>query len=137
MDLHDIETILKRHEISGETYAKLCESKYFQTLVLSARIEWESGKNTQERTKIKAGSMIEQWLLRANKDLHDGGHTLTARTELAKVLKSIAGMGERDAGGGGGERFSVTINLGDSKIKLEKQVTSKVIEHEPTLTEIV
>jgi hypothetical protein len=44
-------------------------------------------------------------------------------------------MGERaETGGGGGERFTVTINLGeDSKlITIDKALPPRVIEHEPS-----
>lgn len=133
MNLHDLETILKNNNVSTEAWDRLQTNQYFRDLVQSAVAEWESASNTHERTKLKAASLLEQWLLEANTRLHDPKELLTAKVQLATLLKSLSGMGVTSAqdGGGGGERFSVTINLGgDAKLKFEKKVTPKVIEGE-------
>jgi hypothetical protein len=131
MGLHDTETILKTHEIDAKTWERLQANPVFRGLVVSEATAWNSALNTHERTKLKAAALVEEWLPEANTRAHDPKETLSAKVELMKLLKGIAGMGITNAAdGGGGERLSVTINLGaDSKlIKIEKDVTPKVIE---------
>lgn len=129
MDLHDIETILKNNQVEAQTWDKLQANRYFQALVAQAVADWNSALNTNERTKLKAASLVEEWLPEANRLAHDPKQLLSAKVELMKLLKSIGGVGVNPAGEGPSERFSVTINLGaDAKLKFEKTVTPQVIE---------
>ena len=133
LDLFDIETILKNHQITPEQWAKLQNDPNFQRLLESETAAWSAAGNTHERTKLKAAMLVEEWLPEANARLHEKGETLTAKTELAKLLTRIAGMGLNTAelNNNVGEKFSITINLGaDQQLKFEKQATPKVIEGE-------
>jgi hypothetical protein len=131
-DLYDIETILKNNNINSDQWSVISADPRFSTL-LQAEVEaWNAASNTHERTKLKAGMLMEEWLLEANARLHDGKETLAAKTEVAKLLARLAGMGvERGdpTGGMGGERFQITINLGaDHKLSFQKELPAKVIE---------
>jgi hypothetical protein len=68
--------------------------------------------------------------------MHDRAESLAAKTELAKLISRIAGVGLNDASVAGvGEGVKITINLGqDANLKFEKVVTPKVIEATPTRT---
>jgi hypothetical protein len=128
---HDIETILKRYQISDENWQKIQRDTRFIELLKSEIAEWQGATNTHERTKLKAAALLEEYLPEANTRLHDAGENLPAKVELAKLMARIAGMGLNNADiiGGSGERFSVTINLGaDQSLRFEKTVTPKVIE---------
>lgn len=132
MDLYEIDDILKNNSISAETYEKLTRNPYFQKLVEQAIAEWKSSPNTAERVKFKAAAQVEEWLKEANAMAHDRSQPLSARVELMKLVKTLAGVGERGPLEGSGERFSVTINLGaaDTKLRFEKLVEPKQIEGE-------
>jgi hypothetical protein len=131
-DLYEIQTILKNNNVNSEQWEAIKADPRFLALLESEVAAWNAAGNTHERTKLKAGMLIEEWLLEANTRLHDGKEALPAKTEVAKLLARLAGMGNErvDATAGlGGERFSITINLGaDTKLQFQKEVTPKVIE---------
>lgn len=134
MDIHPIETILENYKISPAQWEKISTNPYF-TRVLTAEIaNWNAAINTQERVKVKAAAMVEEWLPEAHTRLHDPAEVLSSKTELAKLVARLADIGVNGVGvnGAGGERFSVTINMGaDASLKFEKTVTPQVIEATP------
>jgi len=129
MNLHDIEDILKNNGVAPKQWEEIKCSPYFIGVLSEQLASWTSALNTQERVKIKSAAIIEEWLIEADRLAHDHQQPLNQRVELMKLIKSLSGMGLTAAEGGGGERFSVTINLGNSEsIKIDKEVTAKVIE---------
>jgi hypothetical protein len=131
MDFHDVDAILEAHGITGERYEQLKSNPYFRALLASEVAAWKSALNTNERVKLKAASMLEEWLPEAYARAHDAKETLSAKVELMKLIKSLTGMGVTNATEGGGERLSVTINLGgDAKLTYEKTVAPQVIDGE-------
>lgn len=132
MDLNDIETILKNHQVEPKQWERIKEDPNFARVLDAEITAWNAAVNTHERTKLKAGAAIEEWLPEAYARLHDRTELLSAKTEVAKLLTRIAGMGQERVdplAGGGGDRFTVTINLGaDKSLKFTKEVTPKVIE---------
>jgi hypothetical protein len=133
IDHHDIETILKTHQIDDETWLDIRANPQFRKLLEQQIAEWQSATNTHERTALKAAALVEEWLPEANARLHDRSETLNGKVELGKLLARVAGMGLTTAGveGGSGEKFSITINLGaDSKLEFKKELPPKVIEGE-------
>lgn len=130
MSFNEIEDILKNHDISADRYAELQKNPYFQALVRSEVEAWTAATNTSERVKLKAAAMLEQWLPEAYARAHDRTEGLSAKVELMKLIKSLTGFGV-SAAEGGGERLSVTINLGaDSTLKYEKTIAPPIIEGE-------
>lgn len=133
-DIQPLETILNLYSLDRDAWDKLKANRKFQDLLFAEAEAWNSAQNTQDRVKLKAASMLEEFLPELNNRLHDIDEALPAKIEGVKVLTKIAGIGERadGAGGGGGERFTVTINLGeDSKlITIDKELAPKTIEHD-------
>lgn len=131
IDHLDTETILKLYSITPEDWQNIQTNARFQQLLEAEVLAWQSATNTAERTKLKAGAIIEFWLPEANERLHDKAENLPAKVELVKFLGKVAGF-ERVAGDGvgSGNGFSVTINMGAEKsIKFEKALLPpKVIE---------
>lgn len=133
MDIQPLETILKQYSITPEGWDILKSNGKFQNLLFSETEAWNGALNTHERVRLKAASMLEEWLPELNNRLHDADEALPAKIEGGKMLTRIAGIGVGAGEGGGGERFTVTINLGeDSKLVYEKQLPAKVIEHDPS-----
>lgn len=131
IDHYSIEDILKNLQISTKEWESIQKSDAFQALLAEQIQAWHSVTNTHERTKLKAASLIEHWLPEAYARLSDQSEALPGKAKLFEVLMKLAGMGltQNGAGEGGGERFSVTINLGaDSKLTFEKELPAKVIE---------
>lgn len=132
MDIQPIETILKQYSITAQMWERLQSNSRFQSLLSSEVEAWNTALNTHERVKLKAAAMLEEWLPELNNRIHDREEALPAKIEGGKMLTKIAGIGVSAVdGSGGGERFTVTINLGeDSKFTFEKQLPTRVIEHD-------
>lgn len=134
MDIHPIETILKQYSITSERWEELQRLPRFIALLESEVGAWNTALNTHERVKLKSAAMMEEWLPELNNRLHDRHEALPAKIEAGKLLTKMAGIGERGpAEGGGGERFTVTINLGagSTPITIARDVTPPTIEHDP------
>ena len=132
MDLQPIETILKTLNIDDSAWEAIRGNARFQSLVESEVIAWQAAGNTAERVKLKAASMIEEWLPELYARMNDGKETLTAKIEAGKLAARLAELGLNKANVEGvGERFSITINLGaDSQLTFTKELPAKVIEGE-------
>lgn len=134
MDIQPLKTILEQYSITSERWDELQRNSKFQILLQSECEAWGTALNTHERVKLKAAAMLEEWLPELNNRLHDIDEALPAKIEGGKMLTRIAGMGlPGTVEGAAAERFTVTINLGPAvqPITIEKDITPKVIEHEP------
>jgi hypothetical protein len=134
MDIQPVETILKQYSITPEAWEQLQRNSRFQRLLASQVEEWNGALNTHERVRAKSAAMLEEWLPELNNRMHDQDEALPAKIEAGKMLTRMAGIGVATGeSGAGGERFTVTINLGeDHKLSFEKQLPAKVIEHDPS-----
>jgi hypothetical protein len=129
----DLEVILNSHRITLEQFKRLERTPRFQNLLREALANWNSTANTKERTQAKAALAVEDLLPVMYANANNKSEPLSSRVELFKALMKAGGIGEKAAGSGGdtGEKFSVTINLGDGKdLKIERELPSKVIEGE-------
>ena len=122
VDHWDIEDVLDRYQLQYDDFRLLFEFPRFTQLLANEEEAWSSAKNTHERVRLKSAALIESYLEAAHKSLHDKNETLIAKTALAKLVGSFAGLGEEalraQKGGGSGSGFSITINLGDRTLKV-------------------
>lgn len=117
MDIHPLADILANHEISTVRFEEIKLNARFQALLLSQVEEWNSALNTGERVKLKALSCIEEALPEFYARMHDPNENLPAKVKAFEVMAQVAGLSKNGqvVGVGGGEKFSVTINLGADK----------------------
>jgi hypothetical protein len=134
MDIRPVEEILETHKIDPENWENIQKNPYFQGILSSEVEAWQSANNTSERVKIKSLAFVEEALPEFFARAHDPKEPLPAKTDILKTIAKFAGVGGSDFNAAvGGERLSVTINLGaDHQLRIEKEVTSKVIDHEDT-----
>lgn len=120
MDIHPLETILANHEIAQTRWEEIRRMPRFEQLLRAQVEEWNSALNTAERVKLKALSCVEEAMPEFFARMHDPKEALPAKVRALEVFGNLAGLGKGVvAGGGGGEKFSVTINLGaDQQIKV-------------------
>lgn len=133
MNIQSIETILEAHQINNETWNKIKVTPRFNQILEAESAAWNSAINTHERVKLKSAALVEDWLPEAYARMNDPTENLNSKTELGKLVARLAGMGLSNANitDGSGERFSITINLGnDAQLKFEKQLPMKVVEGE-------
>lgn len=132
MDILPLDRILDQHQIDQNEWESITKTPRFQSLLASEKQAWESAVNSDERVRLKSLSMIEEALPEFYARMHDAREPLAAKTEVLKTIARFAGVGSNNFDAAvSGEKLSVTINLGaDHQLKIEKDVTAKVIEGE-------
>jgi len=135
MDIHDLGDILKRLNITPTQWEDIQRSPRFQGYLNDAVVTWQSALNGPERIKVKSLAAIEDWLSTAYGYLHEDKLALRDKTELAKLISRLAGVGERSVNEMPvGEKISITINMGDQTMHVDKAAPiPKIIEHEDHL----
>lgn len=133
-DLYPIPDILKAHGIDQRTLETWNRHPRFQAYLTSEAEAWMSATNTAERVKLKAGMVMEEFILKAHAELHDARQGLNHRVELAKLVAKLAGVdGTRQAlPGEGGGGFKLVINLGEGRrsTQVEAAIPMRTIEHD-------
>ena len=130
IDHLNTDDILRLYNINTEEWELIKENPRFAQLLEQEIIAWQTATNTAERTKLKAGAIIEAWLPESNMRLHDQQETLPAKVELAKMIARIAGLGmDRVVSGESAEKFSLVINIGDGNKRELVVSKTNTIEH--------
>jgi len=130
MNIHEIPDILKRLNVTPTQWEDIQRDPRFQGYLRDAVVTWQSALNAPERIKVKSLAAIEDWLLAAYGYLHEDKHSLRDKTELAKLVSRLAGVGEKAmAELPAGEKISITINMGDQSVHAEQTAIPKIIEH--------
>jgi hypothetical protein len=115
MGIYEIDVILKNCDVKITDFNRWRNHPRFLEYLKSEKDAWTAAQNTPERAKLKAGIIMEEFMVDAFTELRDKKTPLNQRVELAKLLAKIAGMGEREAvptGGGAGGGFNLQINIG-------------------------
>ena len=89
-------------------------------------LEWESASTTNKRIAIKSAAALEDSLPHLGAKLVDAKESLPAKTEAAKLFARLAGAGEEKKDYSSGEKFVITINLGNDKIRLEDTIRAEI-----------
>lgn len=124
MDLYEIDEILKNNNVRLQDFHRWKNHPTFLRYLKSEREAWVAASNAPERTKLKAGIVMEMFMDEAHTNLHDRKLALRDRIELSKVVARIAGLTDRPvgqvipgAGGSGGFRLQININPGEGRPK--------------------
>lgn len=116
MDLYELDVILKNNNVKVADFLRWKDHPTFIKYIKSERAEWAAATNTTERTKLKAGIVMEMFMETAHTNLNDVKLALRDRIELSKVVARIAGLTDRPAaqipgsGGAGGFRLQIVVN---------------------------
>lgn len=118
MDILPLADILRLHQLDDEQWMQVQANPSFQRQVSSLVQEWNSATNVKERTRTKAATGLESVLEVLVSDITDPLIPLGQRVEAAKLL---ARLGELDGAREQalGERFSISINIGDVTREVE------------------
>lgn len=129
-DIRPLDDVLASYKLSSNQWETIQRLPTFQRYLTAELADWNSASNTQERVKLKAATVIEEALPRIDAEIHGAG-ALNHKIEALKVLKDLAGMGKDASIATSGEKFSITINLGeDRKLEFTKSLPPVVIEGE-------
>ena len=129
MGIYEVEDILARYGISWEEFERIQGMTRFQRLLETTTVEWGSTLNTRERIKVKALAGVEDGLHGLFLSAKDTRETLASRVEAYKLARVLAGIGEKDPNEIPQEKFTLTINVGDTSTVVGGG--SPVIEHVP------
>jgi hypothetical protein len=113
-DIYNLADILRQHRVDPVFFNQhIRNHPRFKQLYLEAHTLWNDAGNANERTTLKAGVMVEEWLAEANRLFHDTNQPLSSKVELFKTMGKIAGLekGKDDRQVAPGERVVVNINL--------------------------
>jgi hypothetical protein len=93
----------------------------FQSFLRAAVEDWNKPMNTPERVKLKAACMVEMGLETLWREMNNTKEPLSSRVALFQTVMKMGDIAteKRGVGEGGGEKFSVVINLGaDNQLKI-------------------
>lgn len=135
MGIHDLDAILLFCNVDPRDFTRWQNNPRFLKYLKAEQEAWENATNVGERTKLKAGIVIEEWLPEAYAELRERKTPLNQRVMLAQLVAKIAGMGEpktigmgvSDTGGG----FTLNINIGNHAHVTYDNSDLKVIDQEP------
>src|SRR6478609_8393416 len=83
--LYELSKILEFCNVPLREFNRWKEHPRFLALLKSEREAWNAASNTAERTKLKAGIAMEEWILDAYGELKDRKQPLNHRMEMAVV----------------------------------------------------
>lgn len=129
MGLYELEDILKTNDVTPLDFEMIRNHPRFIDYLRQEQEAWKAAGNVTERTKLKAGIIIEEWLVNSYAELNDKKTPLNQRVELAKLLAKMAGIGEPKAGAGSGNGFQLTINIGPGVAPVTIN-TRQIIDHD-------
>ena len=124
MGIYEVEDILGRYGIDWIEWERIQALPRFQRLLETTTVEWGSTLNTKERIKVKALAGVEDGLPALFVAAKDTRETLASRVEAYKLARVLAGIGERDANEIPPEKFTLTINIGETSTIVGGAVTS-------------
>lgn len=134
IDILPLDDILKNHNIQPIEFDAIKHSPHF-TSILKAEVEaWSNATNTPERVRLKAASMVEEYLPELYSRLNDRDEKLADKIKGLEVVSRLAEIGNSNKNNPGdiSDRVTITINLGNaSKLEYNKPLPPKVIDHEP------
>lgn len=114
-NLYDEDTVLKKHGVSPEQYARLKNNEFFKRALEATALEWNAPQNTKRRLALESAIAIEDSLPDVVARMRVKNEPLTGVVALLKVLGEIAGVagqGQAQQPQAVGEKFKITINLG-------------------------
>jgi hypothetical protein len=113
------EDVLESFSLSVSQFTTHIENNpFFQQVYAAAVQDWNSATSAAKRIKIKSAASLESSLTTLHQRLNDPQSALPAVVDTAKLLATLAGVGDtKQAPAGSGERFSININIGSKKIE--------------------
>lgn len=114
MDIKERHVVLSKFKLKTQHYEFLeTYNEFYKNALHAACIDWHAPLSTQERIKIEAAAILEDSLIGLGVRMQNKGEGLPGVVEVAKLFAKVAGVGERETGGGTpGERFVINIDLG-------------------------
>lgn len=118
--------VFARHGITEEDAVTLLGDPVFRKMVKEAQAEWQADQNTAERIRLKSQMALEELLLPTFEMARDKRIPPASRTDAVKLFERLSGVSKQDTdSGGGGPKFILNINVGESTKEIEGEVISQ------------
>jgi hypothetical protein len=136
INIANLPVALAKFKITEEQYARYLAIPFYRQALEIAILDWEKIPSAERRLQLRAQAAIEDGMHVLAARMQSMDEPLPAAVEAGKLFTKIAGIGETGKTANPGEKFVITINLGDAEpIKFEKDITPqapppKEIEHE-------
>lgn len=126
MELKALEDILAPYCITRLEYERIKELPFFKRVHDDFTVEWNRVTSTPERVRLISAVLLEEGLPRLGSQMIDKEVSPAVAVETGKFFAKMAGVGESKTEGVVGEKFVITINLGeDTKLQFAKDVTPR------------
>lgn len=124
MELKALEDILAPYCITRLEYERIKELPFFKRVHDDFTVEWNRVTSTPERVRLISAVLLEEGLPRLGSQMIDKEVSPAVAVETGKFFAKMAGVGESKTEGVVGEKFVITINLGeDTKLQFAKDIT--------------
>lgn len=125
VQISPVEEILRRHDLTADELRAKMKDPTFRNMVREARRTWNSDLSVKDRIKLKTQVLVEDSLLGLYTMFHDVNVAPPARLDAFKQMARVAAVDTPEkAGPGGGERVSISINLGADRQPLTIQASA-------------
>lgn len=135
------EQILDRYDLREEFYEReVLANPFFQKVLEAYTQEWNSLGSTQKRLAFQAAAALEEKMPVLTKRMGDERSALADAVATAKLFKDLAGIAppSPNAGANSGQQFSISINFGAHKVRVEADNPAPpLIEEKPLEIESV
>lgn len=124
MNIKPLDAVLSLYKITPEQYEKIKVHEFFARALDQFIIEWNSAKSVHDRIRIESAIILEDAMPGLAGRMAKESESLASVVETGKLLANLSGIGKEKERGNPGDKFSITINLGeDTKLKFEKDIT--------------
>jgi hypothetical protein len=115
VQIRPIPDILVQYNLSRSDLVKKLKDPMFRDMVKQAKSLWHSDLSVKERIRLKSQILVEDSILEIFSILHNRDNAIPARLDAFKQLARVAEVDQPERGKGDtGNRFTVSINLGDT-----------------------
>ena len=126
--------VIKAHGLTKAEFDRIAEHPVFRAILIDEMKLWASAENTPERIRLKYLSMIEQSAPEFFAAMVDSKESLADRTRVLQTIMKGAGIGQdtMDAAkiaAANGNRVTITINMGDTTARFDKNLPPRVIDN--------
>lgn len=123
MDFRELEEILEAHRVDHDKWERIRTTERFQSMLRQAVVEWNAPMSAAERIKLKSLAIVELSLEEMYTQMHNDKEPLSSRVEVLKTVAKFGDVGIVSKEQGGGDKFSVVINLGaDQQLKVSAEL---------------
>ena len=119
--------VFSRYGLTEDAAKALLKDPHFRKMVKEAKAEWSADQNTAERIRLKSQMALEELLLPTFRMAQDPRIPPASRTDAVKLFERLSGVSKQETdSGGGGPRYILNINVGESP----KTIEGKVIDQD-------